>query len=133
MQAALESNGAGNCVGAILWHQGETDAKNSVDQDAYESSWKTMISDLRSRIPAAAQAPVILGEFTDIVMANDPEKYGQIISAIESITDTVAWTAKASSEGLESNIGDDIHFSAAAMREYGQRYFDKLVEAIENE
>ena len=134
MEAALASNAAeGNCVGAILWHQGEKDANYRVDQDAYESSWKTMISDLRSRVPAAAEAPVILGEFTDIMMENYPDKFGPVVAAIRAIPAAVSWTAVASSAGLELNADDDLHFSAVGMREYGQRYFNKLVEAIENE
>eukprot|EP00752_Nemacystus_decipiens_P012976 g11482.t1 len=134
MKAALASNEAkGNCVAAILWHQGEDDARNSVDRDAYESSWKDMASELRSRIPAAAEAPVILGEFTDKEIERSPDSYEPILAAVRAIPAAVSWTAVASSNGLESNPGDDLHFSAAAQREYGRRYYDKLVKAVENE
>eukprot|EP00903_Cladosiphon_okamuranus_P015191 g14044.t1 len=134
LEAALASNEGtkGNCVGAILWHQGEKDAELSVDQDAYESSWIDMISELRSRIPAASEAPVILGEFTEKQVEKHPDKYKPILAAIRAIPDAVSTTAVASSDGLKTNSGDDVHFSAAAQREYGRRYFDKLVEAVEN-
>lgn len=135
MEAALASNEGeeGNCVAAILWHQGESDAAQSVGQDTYESAWKEMISTLRSRIPAAAKAPVILGEFTPYMVDRNPDTYGPILAAIRAIPDDVSRTAVASSDGLESNPGDGIHFDATSMREYGQRYFDKLVEAVEND
>ena len=135
MEAALASDeSGGNCVAAILWHQGEKDASKGVDQDSYESSWTSMIENLRFRIPAAAEAPVILGEFTDKQMETSPDNFESILAAIRAIPAAVSWTAVASSDGLESNAGSDIvHFSAAALREYGQRYFDALVLAIENE
>lgn len=135
MEEALASNESeGNCVAAILWHQGEADASaGNIDQDSYEFSWIDMISTLRARIPAAEEAPVILGEFAPDEVASFPATYAPILAAIRAIPDAVAMTAVASSDGLASISTDPKHFDAAAMREYGQRYFDKLGEAMRNE
>ncbi|CBJ26000.1 conserved unknown protein [Ectocarpus siliculosus] len=133
MEAALASNGAvGNCVAAVLWHQGEGDAAGRIDQETYQSTWTDMINTLRSRIPAAAEAPVILGEFTPHMLARNRALSEPIIAAIRAIPDSVPFTAVAPSDGLSSNFGDPVHFDAAAQREYGQRYFDKLGDAVRN-
>lgn len=134
VEAALARDGpSGNCLAAILWHQGEEDAARSVDQESYESSWINMMSTLRARVPAAARTPAILGEFTAFQVARFPEKYEPVLAAIRSIPGVVPMTAVASSDGLESNPDDGVHFDAASQREYGRRYFDKLEEAIGNE
>ncbi|CAN0228229.1 unnamed protein product, partial [Ectocarpus fasciculatus] len=132
-EAALASDGAaGNCIAAVLWHQGESDASAGVDRETYESTWTDMINTLRSRIPAAAEAPVILGEFTPTWIARDRARAEPILSAIRAIPDSVPFTAVAPSDGLSSNFGDPVHFDAVGQREYGQRYFDKLGDAIRN-
>ncbi|CAM9733921.1 unnamed protein product [Ectocarpus sp. 8 AP-2014] len=132
-EAALASNGAtGNCVAAVLWHQGEGDAIAGVDQETYQSTWTDMINTLRSRIPAAAEAPVILGEFTPAWIAGDRARAEPILSAIRAIPDSVPFTVVAPSDGLSSNVGDPVHFDAVGQREYGQRYFDKLGDAVRN-
>ncbi|CAN0228167.1 unnamed protein product [Ectocarpus fasciculatus] len=132
-EAALESNGAaGNCIAAVLWHQGEGDAAGRIDRETYESTWTDMINTLRSRIPAAAEAPVILGEFTPTWIARNRARAEPILSAIRAIPDSVPFTAVAPSDGLSSNFGDPVHFDAAAQREYGQRYFDRLGDAVRN-
>ena len=133
MNAALASNKAeGNCVAAILWHQGESDATAHVDQATYTSAWTDMIETLRNRIPAAARAPVILGEFTPPWVAANKEIVAPVMAAIRAIPGSVNFTAVASSEGLSVNHGY-IHFDAAGQRDYGQRYFDRLSDAIGNE
>ncbi|CBJ25998.1 conserved unknown protein [Ectocarpus siliculosus] len=133
MEAALASNGAaGNCVAAILWHQGESDAGDGIDQETYQSIWTNMINTLRSRIPAAAEAPVILGEFTPHMLARNRALSEPIIAAIRAIPDSVPFTAVAPSDGLSTNSVGPVHFDAVGQREYGQRYFDKLDDAVRN-
>ncbi|CAM9219746.1 unnamed protein product [Scytosiphon promiscuus] len=134
MTAALASDeDGGNCVAAVLWHQGEADVGARVDHDTYLSAWTDMITTLRARIPAAADAPVVLGEFCPAIVETDYDRYFQILGAVREIPDYVPFTAVASSDGLSSNSEDDlIHFDAASQREYGQRYFDKLADAIDN-
>lgn len=133
MQAALASNEtAGNCVAAVLWHQGESDAIENIDQETYRSTLTEMITTLRARVPATAEAPVILGEFTPAWIESNQELVTPILGAIRSIPDSVPFTAVAPSDGLSSNSGDSVHFDAVAQREYGQRYFDKLGDAIGN-
>lgn len=134
MEAALASNEAdGNCVAAVLWHQGENDARRHVDQDAYLWTWMNMIETLRRRIPTAAEAPVVLGEFAEPWVENNAELVEPVLEAIRDIPDTVAFTALADADDLSVNPGQEIHFDAAGQREFGERYFDKLRDAIRND
>lgn len=134
MEAALASGDAdGNCVAAMLWHQGEADAQRHVDQDAYVSAWTDMIGELRSRIPAAAEAPVVLGEFAEPWVEENPEVVEPILEAVRAIPDSVAFSAVADADDLSVNPGQTVHFDAVGQREFGERYFDKLRDAIRND
>lgn len=137
VEAALASGDedGGNCVAAVLWHQGESDAGRHVDQETLQSAWTGMIDTLRTRVPATAQAPVVLGEFTPVWIENNEELAAPILAAIRAIPASVPFTAVAPSDGLSTNSagpGAVVHFDAVAQREYGQRYFDKLADAIGN-
>ncbi|CAM9408994.1 unnamed protein product, partial [Hapterophycus canaliculatus] len=134
MTAALGSDGAaGKGVAAVLWHQGEMDAGARVDLETYRSTWMDMGNTLRARIPAAANTPVKLGEFTPVVASSAYERYSPILAAVREIPVYLQFTAVASSEGLSADSDDGlIHFDAGSQREYGQRYFDELADAIEN-
>lgn len=130
MTAALASNGAtGNCVAAVLWHQGETDFDT---HEEYQEAWTDMIDTLRTSIQAAAEAPVILGEFTTEWIEESQKLRQPILDVIRAIPLDVSFTAVAPSEGLETNPNNIIHFDAPSQRRYGQRYFDTLSEAISN-
>ena len=136
MEAALASGegaAGGNCVAAVLWHQGESDALRYVGQDAYLSAWADMIETLRSRIPAAAEAPVVLGEFAEPWVESNPELVEPVLEAIRAVPDSVAFTAVADADDLSVNPHQVIHFDAAGQREFGERYFDKLRDAIRND
>lgn len=129
--AALASD-VGNCIAAVLWHQGERDINAGIDQDTYRLAWMDMIATLRTRIPAIAKAPVVLGEFAPAWIASEPELTAPVLAAIRSIPEHVEFTAVVSSAGLSSNYGDIRHFNAVAQRELGKRYFDKLGDAKSN-
>lgn len=133
MQAALNSN-AGNCVAAVLWHQGEDDSLRNISQAAYQQAWTNMVSTMRSRIPTSAKAPVILGEFTPAWIAQNQQITAPILSAIRAIPASVGYTAVAPSSTVTSTNpgGDIIHFDAAAQRSYGQIYFNTLSTALQN-
>lgn len=133
-KAALASHEAGgNCVAAVLWHQGESDAKRHIDRDAYRSAWTDMIGALRSRVPGAAEAPAVLGEFAQPWVENDPGLAGPILEAIRAIPDSVRFSAVAVADNLSVNPDQTIHFDAVGQREFGWRYFDKLGDAIGND
>lgn len=128
------ANNAGNCVAAVLWHQGENDAYGNVSSAVYEATLKRMLADLRSRVPRSARAPFLMGEMTQPWIANPglPQAQVQaILSALQRVAATTPNTAFVPSAGLTVNPGDIIHFDAPALRAYGQRYFEALNQAIE--
>ncbi len=131
--ALASSEAAGNCVAAILWHQGESDAfQQGVDEETYHSAWTDMIETLRNRVPAAARAPVIVGEFSQSWVQDNQDLAVPVMEAIRAIPDSVNLTAVASADGISVNTGDILHFDAAGQRELGQRYFQRLGDAIGN-
>ena len=58
--AALEAAGPGATIDAILWHQGETDGGRS--EADYAADLDELIGALRERLPAAADAPFLVGQ-----------------------------------------------------------------------
>ena len=62
-----------------------------------------------------------LGDFMKTYFKND--NYLEINSALEHYAATHSMTGFASAEGLGSNP-DNLHFSAAALREFGERYYE---------
>jgi Carbohydrate esterase, sialic acid-specific acetylesterase len=131
--AALAAN-PGNCLAAVLWHQGENDA-GVMTQQTYATALDRMITDLRTRVPGARSTPFVLGEFTPEWIAAVPAAQ-QIIDAINDTPNRLRYTAVAPSAGLLSNtrvgINDIVHFDARAMRTYGNRYFKALTVAAAN-
>ena len=127
MNAALAQD-AGNCVAALLWHQGEADAEQNATSVQYAAHLDRMIQGFRSRIANAAQAPFVLGQFVPDWTPGPKVSQRAVGAAISETPNRVALTAVVSSAGLSSNIraGDRIHFDAAGQRELGRRYFDAL-------
>lgn len=134
LKRALAHN-PGNCVAAVLWHQGEADAAGNTSAANYEAALRRMVADLRSRVPRSARAPFIAGEMTPVWQANPGMPVRQvkaIVSALNQVTSTTAYAAFAPANGIQSvNPGDPIHFDAPAMRAYGRRYFESLKLALE--
>lgn len=138
LEDALASD-EGNCVAAVLWHQGETDANRGASEEEYYSTLKLMIETLRDRVPRASKAPFILGEFTTAWAATKPVRAPPILDATRAIPSEVKFTAVASSETIATTNADVdptqsiIHFDAAGLRQYAFLYFGKLSDANEND
>lgn len=136
LTAALAAD-PGNCVAAVLWHQGESDVVAGMSQQAYASAFDAMIRNLRSRVPQARTAPLVVGEFTPEWIAANPASTAAVLGALRDAPNRIKRSAVASSAGLASNAragfpADIIHFDARAMRNYGRRYFKALSAAANN-
>lgn len=137
---ALATDPQGNCMAAILWSQGETDAVGSFGTAAYTAALDRMISSLRRDIAATsgvATAPFLLGQFSPDWIAPRPTAAQQaILDAINATPGRVAYTALVSTEGLLSNntqgLAAPVHLDAASQRIYGVRFFTAIDSAIRN-
>jgi hypothetical protein len=116
-------------VKGILWHQGEADSEDKEKALTYEERFIPILSALK-RECALEDIPVIMGEL-GAFLENYKEgkcKYFPLVNkALAETAAKYSGYALASSEGLESN-GDDLHFNASSLREFGRRYFLKYLE-----
>lgn len=101
----------------ILWHQGESD---QATKDTYMSRLQTLINDLRTDL-GISDLPFVAGQLLP--------KYTEFNEMILTLPDNVANTACVLSEGT-ADKGDDLHFDAASARLMGERYAEKITEAV---
>jgi len=101
---------------AILWHQGEADSSASKIA-TYPARFSAMISQLRADL-GATDVPVVVGE-----LGRYREPYAPFNAMLPLVTNAVPRSTLVSSEGLGCN-DDKVHFSADALRVFGQRFFE---------
>lgn len=101
-------------IDSVLWHQGESDY---YDTPYYTDTLNALIRNLRAENWVDPNATFICGE-----TLNAPVNAG--LNRLNSDGDNR--TGCVSSAGLQS-VGDDIHFTAASLRELGARYARKYL------
>ncbi len=111
-------------IAAVLWHQGESDCSEEL-YPVYEKKLEVIFDAFRKRLDLHDVPFIVggLGDFMKIYFQND--NYLNINSALEHYASTHPMTAFASAEGLGSNP-DNLHFSASALREFGERYYTEF-------
>ena len=103
----------------FLWHQGESDLGNA----NYQAQLDQMIADFRSDVTGAAEAPFVLGGFSDAYVGTDTAR-AAIRDIVLDTPNRVAGTAVAAASDL--TLFDGLHFDAASLRILGERYFAAL-------
>jgi hypothetical protein len=113
-------------VKGILWHQGEADSEREETARSYKSRFTAMLAALRKEC-GLEDIPVITGEL-GAFLANLPENqcrhFQTVNAAFAEIAASRADVKVASAEGFTSN-GDNLHFDAPSLREFGRRYFEQ--------
>ena len=119
-------------IKGILWHQGEADCAPAL-YSTYEERLTEMIYAMRKRL-GMPDVPFLvggLGDFLkDYVNPTNLKNYPYVNEALKSTASHVNNVGFVSAEGLTPN-GDNLHFNAKSLREFGLRYFDgykKLTE-----
>ena len=109
----------------ILWHQGEGDCRPE-RYPHYYSRFQKMITAVRHEL-GDPTLPVLMGGLGEFLIhrggENHLENFVHVNAALEQFAAKDAHSAFVSAVGLESNP-DNLHFSAAALEEFGCRYFD---------
>jgi len=111
-------------VAGILWHQGESDSEN----DRYlvhEKKLKLVLDTMRKELDLW-DVPVLvggLGDFLNGYNNGSHDQWPRINEAMEKLTQSDPRMAFVPAEGLGHN-GDSLHFSAAALYEFGNRYYE---------
>lgn len=117
IDAALDRH-PGSEIAAILWHQGETDVP-LMSAPKYQEKLDTMIDALRKRY--GADTPVILGQMVPEEMELSGKDYAPIDAVHQDTPNRCPRTAFAPGPRSAINGDDDRHYSAAGLRELGNR------------
>ncbi len=107
----------------ILWHQGESDCPDD-RYPLYREKFEAMLSAFR-RETGLSDVPVIvgaLGDFLPDCTSQPCGNYHHINEFLRQIADADPLVGLATAEGLGHN-GDNLHFNAEALYEFGLRYF----------
>ena len=128
LQAAIVAAGANSRVAAILWVQGEADA--AMTQAAYAAKLDSLIDGIRTRVPAAANAPFVIGQMNPDYIAA-----GSAVNPNAAHIDTPyrkTLTGFAYGAAGHTTAGQPPHYDAAGYRLLGRSLFDALPLAIVN-
>ncbi len=121
-------------VTAILWHQGESDCAPE-RCPYYEEKLTRIIAALRERT-GLHRVPFLVGGLGDYLVDYHPElgyfgeNYKKVNVALQNIAKKQPNVGFVPADGLLPNK-DNLHFSAAALREFGVRYYDAFLK-LEN-
>lgn len=108
-------------LAGILWHQGESDCHSGREAD-YGKKLKVIMESLRKDI-GEPDVPIIVGGVGDFIKEyglNDPTPVNEQLQEFAKKDRRAAF---ASAKGLGHN-GDNLHFNAKALHEFGLRYYD---------
>jgi hypothetical protein len=110
----------------VLWHQGESDSGSAETARTYGDRLAKMIRDLRADLESPA-LPFVAGRLGEFYVRSGRSAHAdQVDAAIADVPNRVENAACASAEGLDHK-GDQVHFSAAALRELGPRYAAEMI------
>ena len=114
-------------IAAVLWHQGESDC-TSDRYPLYEEKFTVIMNAFREKLNLH-DVPFLLGGLGDYLEFCDRSEsfknYRHVNDALKNIADKNKMTGFVSAEGLGANP-DNLHFSAAALREFGVRYYEEF-------
>ena len=130
MQAKLALRSGGEMAG-ILWHQGEADCGTVERASSYAARFAPIITQMQKDI--GCDVPLILGELGEFLAQyeNGRARYFQTVNEqLHRYARTHGKCAVASAAGLTDNR-DQLHFNAASLRVFGERYFDAYRSVIE--
>lgn len=117
----------------ILWHQGENDSINLEDVEQYHDRFVNMITSLIKDLNLPESISVIIGELGEFVGDYDGGKckyFKEINTILKGLSKELPCSGFVSAKGLTCK-NDGIHFNSKSYREFGKRYFDVYLKAVE--
>ena len=112
-------------IAAVLWHQGESDCSDAL-YPLYEEKLSVIMDAFRKKL-GLHDVPFLLGGLGSYLQNYKSEtvrkNYVHVNAALQHYAATHEMTGFVNAEGLGSNP-DNLHFSAAALREFGVRYYE---------
>jgi hypothetical protein len=114
-------------IAAVLWHQGESDCSPE-RYPYYEEKVTVILNALREKL-GLHDVPFLLGGLGDYLYncerSDTFKNYVYINKDLQKVAEKTPMTGFVSAEGLGANP-DNLHFSAAALREFGVRYYEEF-------
>ncbi len=126
MQQAMKSG----VIKGVLWHQGESDA-NQESAPKYEARLHALIERFRTTV-GDPKLPFIAGQLGQFEDRPWDEFRHQIDAAHRALPEQLSNCGFVSSTGLKHR-GDNVHFDAASLREFGRRYYQSYVSLTTND
>lgn len=113
-------------LGGIIWHQGESDCRDE-RFPLYKERFVRMIEEIRKELDAE-ELPFIFGELSENIsskwkVGDYPQRMNELFREIE---ESVPNCRLVSAKDLVLKP-DGLHFNSSALREFGNRYFDKYL------
>lgn len=116
-------------IAAVLWHQGESDCSEE-RYPFYEEKLTVILDAFRNKLNLH-DVPFLLGGLGDYLQyCERSEKYKNYVyvnEALQRVAKKMPMTGFVSAKDLGANP-DNLHFSAAALREFGVRYYNEFVK-----
>ncbi len=130
MQTKLALRSGGELAG-ILWHQGEAESGEYSRASTYAARFAPIIAQMQQDL--ACDVPLVLGELGDFLaeFGKDAVYFRTVNEQLHAYAATHPKCAVASAAGLTDNQ-DRLHFNAASLRVFGERYFDAYRRIIES-
>lgn len=107
-------------LSGVLWHQGESDTSTENNAKTYAARLTKMFADLRQDL-GTPDLPVVVGQLGAFLTVDKYPYVDTVRSTLKNIPTVVPHAGYADSAGL-SDKGDQLHFNAAAQKEFGVRY-----------
>jgi len=117
-------------LAGILWHQGEAECSDLTRASSYAERFGTIIEQMQADL--GVRVPLILGEMGYFLpkYGDGRARYHTVVNEqLHAYAAAHPLCAVASAEGLAPNE-DNLHFSSAALRTFGDRYFEKYMELV---
>lgn len=116
---AKAASASGTLMGA-LWHQGESDSSSPETASTYRERFGQMVKDLRADL-GAKDLSVVAGELGEFHVKRVGANAQTVNDALHAVAAALPRTACVDAKELKHG-GDNLHFDAASLREFGRRY-----------
>lgn len=112
-------------IAGVLWHQGESDCPDDL-YPLYEGKLAVILRAFRETL-GLHDVPFLLGGLGDFLPEREAvyQNYVHVNAALQHLAQVTPMTGFVSAEGLGANP-DKLHFSAAALRTFGLRYYEQF-------
>ena len=123
---AAEAQKSGKIV-AILWHQGETDAK--LQTADYTEKLRTVVHNFRRDLHLDNDVPFIAGDMASFYREDIRENIGIVDQALETLVKEEPSFGCVTTKDM-MHRGDNLHFDTESLHKLGERYFKAYQQLI---